>query len=346
MRKRICLLALALALWLCAAAHAEGVGDGLYTVGAESNASMFRIVKCVLRVEDGEMTAVLTMSGQGYGYVYPGTAAEADAAPRESWIPYELNFEGQKTFAVPIPGLDVDVNVAAWSIKYEKWYDRVLRFHSNSLSEYAEIAPEGSYDGALISDTALDGAAALLTSAGGAMTVEIEAEGVQAVRVDGEEYSAEDGRLILPLPSLDERIAVEAEMDGEWSAGWLRLRSAGLAEHRVTPDDGTYSIEVKTDSGLLKFTDCVLRVSEGRMTAVLTAKNDSFDCVYPGTAAEALADEAGRVPAAPDASGAYTYILEVPGLDVEVPLATFSAGKNRWYDRTLTFDSATLEPIS
>ena len=55
--------------------------DGLYTIGVSSNAKMFKIMDCILRVEDGKMTAVLTMSGSGYGYLYQGTSAQADAAP-------------------------------------------------------------------------------------------------------------------------------------------------------------------------------------------------------------------------------------------------------------------------
>ena len=62
--------------------------DGLYTIGVSSSAKMFKIMDCILRVEDGKMTAVLTMSGSGYGYLYQGTSAEADAAPVENWTPY------------------------------------------------------------------------------------------------------------------------------------------------------------------------------------------------------------------------------------------------------------------
>lgn len=345
MKKRILLLMLILALCLCWVAHAEGVADGLYSVGAESNASMFKIVKCVLRVEDGQMYAKLTMSGQGYGYLYPGTIAEADAAPREDWISFETDFEGNKTFELPIPGLDVDVNVAAWSIKYEKWYDRVLRFHSDSLNPYAEIAPSGSYDGVLHSDTTLDGAVVLLESDGKSMSVEIDAGAVSAIRLSGEAYVADDGKLRFPLPSLDERFSVDVDAPDGASTGWLRLKSSELGAHIGGAEDGVYSIEAKTDSGLLKFTACALRVTDGKMRAVLTAKKNDFDFVYPGTAAEALRDEARRIPAVPDANGAYTYELEVSGLDVELPLATFSAKKNRWYDRTVTLDSSTLAAL-
>ena len=42
--------------------------------------------------------------------------------------------------------------------------------------------------------------------------------------------------------------------------------------------------------------------------------------------------------------GAYTYALPLEALDAAVEIATWSAKSGKWYDRTLTFDSATLVP--
>ena len=86
----------ALLLLTAAGALAQPIPEeGCYTIGVSSNASMFRVVRCVLDVGDGELHAVLTLSGQGYGYLYPGTAEEAAAAPRETWIPYGEDSEGR-----------------------------------------------------------------------------------------------------------------------------------------------------------------------------------------------------------------------------------------------------------
>ena len=65
---------------LCAAAE-SAPADGLYSISVSSSTKMFKVVDCALRVEDGRMTAVLTLSGTGYGYVFAGTSAEAEAAP-------------------------------------------------------------------------------------------------------------------------------------------------------------------------------------------------------------------------------------------------------------------------
>ena len=106
-----------------------------------------------------------------------------------------------------------------------------------------------------------------------------------------------------------------------------------------------YAVSVTTDSGLLRFSGCVLTVMDGRMTAVLTAQKNSFAYLYAGLAKDARADEAGWIAAVPDAQGAFTYVMEVPSLDRPLSVATYSEKTKLWYDRTITLDSATLAPL-
>lgn len=106
----------------------EQLEDGVYELAVSSSSSMFRIVDAQLTVAGGEMTAVLTLSGTGYGKLYMGTAEEALAGPEDNGIPYVENAQGQFTYAVPVAALNQDTDVAAWSIRKEKWYDRVLVF--------------------------------------------------------------------------------------------------------------------------------------------------------------------------------------------------------------------------
>ncbi len=107
--------------------------DCLYSIGVTSSSKMFRVTACQLEVKQGAMTAILTLSSDSYGFLYQGTVEEADAAPRENWIaPIDATRE-HYSFRVPIPALDEPVEVAAWSKKYEKWYDRQLTFLSGSL---------------------------------------------------------------------------------------------------------------------------------------------------------------------------------------------------------------------
>lgn len=113
--------------------YADMLADGSYEITVNSSASMFRVVRCVLTVENGTMTAAMTMSGQGYGMVYMGTGKEAAEATEDMFISFTTAENGGKVFTVPIEALNLEQNCAAWSIRKEKWYDRVLVFESEAL---------------------------------------------------------------------------------------------------------------------------------------------------------------------------------------------------------------------
>ena len=85
-----------------------------------------------------------------------------------------------------------------------------------------------------------------------------------------------------------------------------------------------------------------MTIADGGMKALLTAKNNSFDYLYLGLAADANAHSDAWIPAVPNAEGAYTYEIPVDSLDNEISVATYSAKKKLWYDRKIVFDSATL----
>ena len=112
---------------------ADQIADGTYTVSVDSSSSMFKITDCQLTVENGKMTALITMSGDGYGKMFMGTADDAASAQESQMIQVGTNDAGEKTFALPIDALDSDVVCAAWSIKKETWYDRTLTFHAADL---------------------------------------------------------------------------------------------------------------------------------------------------------------------------------------------------------------------
>lgn len=108
--------------------------DGIYTIDVESSASMFRVVACTLTVKNGKMTAVLTLSGTGYDYLYMGTEKEVATADSSTWIPYK-DVNGQYTYEIPVEALDKGIAVAAFSHKNQKWYDRTLTFKSETLQK-------------------------------------------------------------------------------------------------------------------------------------------------------------------------------------------------------------------
>ena len=117
--------------------YAESLVDGSYPIAVDSSSSMFRITEAVLNVENGEMNAVLTLSGTSYSYLYPGTALEAATAEGEGVIEYAENAEGAYTYTLPIPALDAAVPCAAYSKNKELWYDRTLCFRADSLPQSA-----------------------------------------------------------------------------------------------------------------------------------------------------------------------------------------------------------------
>ena len=115
------------------------VANGIYSMDVTSSSSMFKVVDCILTAKDGKMSAVLTLSGTGYGYLYMGTKEEAASADQSSWIPYQVNKEGKYTYTVPVEALDKEIAVAAYSIKKGIWYDRTLTFRSETMKKIADL---------------------------------------------------------------------------------------------------------------------------------------------------------------------------------------------------------------
>ena len=116
--------------------------DGDYTIEVGSSfESMFRVVKAILSVKDGKYTAVITLSGTGYDMLFLGTAADAETADASAYISFVPDADGMYTYTISVPALDVPFDVAAHSIKSDKWFDRQLTFKSSTLKE---IGSEGS----------------------------------------------------------------------------------------------------------------------------------------------------------------------------------------------------------
>lgn len=116
--------------------------DGEYSIQVESSSSMFNIEACTLTVQDGEMTATMTMGGTGYLYVYMGTGEEAAEAEETAYISFAEDADGKHSFTVPVEALDEALSCAAYSKRKELWYDRTLVFRADELPAEAYKNPK------------------------------------------------------------------------------------------------------------------------------------------------------------------------------------------------------------
>ena len=77
------------------------------------------------------------------------------------------------------------------------------------------------------------------------------------------------------------------------------------------------------------------------MTAELVLGSESFDKMFAGAATAAKLAESGAVDGV-SAGGKTSFILPVSELDKSLDYAAHSVKNDKWYDRTLTFDSASI----
>ena len=120
--------------------------------------------------------------------------------------------------------------------------------------------------------------------------------------------------------------------------------SSSALQYGMTPiygrdiEDGTWPIEVRTNSRYYKIASCELTVKGDAMTAKITMNSTSYSYAYPGTKVEAKKDDAGKIKMDIDNENyTLTYEMDVPALDTEVPCAAYSKRRKKWYDRNLVF---------
>lgn len=208
------------------------VKDGVYDITVDSSSSMFQIVSCKLTVENGCMTAQMTMGGTGYLYVYMGTGEQAANADESEYIPFVEDATGAHTYTVPVEALDAGVPCSAFSKNKEKWYDRTLVFRADSLptDAFAEgvvtTAEDLSLaDGAYQVDVTLEGGSgrasvespAQMTVENGKVTATIvwSSSNYDYMKVDDIRYDAviENDRSVftIPVTCFDWKMAVVAD---------------------------------------------------------------------------------------------------------------------------------------
>lgn len=106
----------------------------------------------------------------------------------------------------------------------------------------------------------------------------------------------------------------------------------------TAPTDGTYDIEVDTDSSMFRAEYCTLKVEDGTYTAILSLPGEGFSRLYYGTAEEAAsASDDDIYDYYLNDDGKYTFDIPVAALDEELTIAAFGQRRDTWYDHTITF---------
>ena len=360
MKKLVSLMLAVLMLLSMCPAVAENTAvleDGKYHVAVESDSGMFKVVSCLLAVQDGAYTATVTLSGTGYDKLFVGTGEEAAAA--EKHIDFEEDINGAYTFTFPVEALDTPIAVAAHSVKKDSWYDRALTFKSEGA---VQAMANGRYNVAVESSSDMfKVVGCVLTAKNGAYSATITMSGTGYDKLflgTGEDAAAAEAHIeyvadaegaytfTFPLTQLDVPVAVAAHSvkKDNWYDRELTFKSEGAEKIVVVLTDGTYNLTVETDSGMFKVVNCVLTAEGGVYTATITMSGTGYDKLFVGTGEEAAAAE-NHIEYAADADGAYTFTLPVAQLDEPIAVAAHSVKKDSWYDRVLTFTTENVEQI-
>lgn len=232
--------------------YGTDITDGVYEVTVESSSPMFPIEKALLTVENGSMTAVLTMGGQGYLKVYPGTGTQAASSDPSQYIDFQVNEEGKHTFTIPVEALDQPIACAAFSKNREKWYDRFLLFEAESLPKEAVLVDLPDYE---------------------ALKQAAKEKRIAALREESEQKAAEEAK------AADNSDTAEKPETANNPSG----TSAQPAF--IEMEDGEYAIEVEVKGGTGRTTissPAGLLVRDGQAYARIEWSSTSYDYMLVG----------------------------------------------------------------
>lgn len=238
--------------------YGTDITDGVYEVTVESSSPMFPIEKALLTVENGSMTAVLTMGGQGYLKVYPGTGTQAASSDPSQYIDFQVNEEGKHTFTIPVEALDQPIACAAFSKKREKWYDRFLLFEAESLPKEAVLVDLPDYE---------------------ALKQAAKEKRIAALREESEQKAAEEAKAADNSDTAEKPETAGAQETANDPSG----TSAQPAF--IEMEDGEYAIEVEVKGGTGRTTissPAGLLVRDGQAYARIEWSSTSYDYMLVG----------------------------------------------------------------
>lgn len=288
------------------------VKDGTYPVEVDSSSSMFHIVDAVLTVENGNMQAVLTLSGTGYLKLFMGTAQEAAASDESAYIGYTENEEGLYTYTIPVEALDKAISCAAFSRRKGQWYDRNILFDASTLPEDALEIELPDYK-----------------------TIE------KAMRLwrknEAEKKKAEEnGSETEETKNLTEEAAAETAETNMPAAEAVEPMS-------LTMEDGEYAIEATLYGGSGKAaitSPTILTVQDGKAYARIEWSSSNYDYMIVGTEKYLNENDIEE--------GRSTFTIPVAKMDAEMPVIadTTAMGTPHEIEYVLTFYSDSIGPKS
>ncbi len=238
--------------------YGTDITDGVYEVTVESSSPMFPIEKALLTVENGSMTAVLTMGGQGYLKVYPGTGTQAASSDPSQYIDFQVNEEGKHTFTIPVEALDQPIACAAFSKNREKWYDRFLLFEAESLPKEAVLVDLPDYE---------------------ALKQAAKEKRIAALREESEQKAAEEAKAADNSDTAEKPETAGAQETANDPSG----TSAQPAF--IEMEDGEYAIEVEVKGGTGRTTissPAGLLIRDGQAYARIEWSSTSYDYMLVG----------------------------------------------------------------
>lgn len=140
----------------------------------------------------------------------------------------------------------------------------------------------------------------------------------------------------------------DAENSGQGSNSVENKPGTGSGENQKEDEStnktlpgGKYVIkEVTSSSPMFRVVSCELISANGEMYADITLNGTGYDYLYAGTAdaAEKAKQEEWSC-YKEDALGRYVYRVKVTSVDKGIAIAAHSKKNNKWYDRTLTFNT-------
>lgn len=119
---------------------AKQLKEGTYPIDVATDSSMFKVVDAQLTVAKDGMSVVVTLSGDGFGRLFSGTAGTAGKATG-GFIEFTSDSQGRHVYTIPVDALNKPMSVAAESGKTaNKWYDHTMTFQSNRIPAAAITA--------------------------------------------------------------------------------------------------------------------------------------------------------------------------------------------------------------